>query len=375
MPFGHTPASWSNTVSEQICDYRADGRCALPDAQLPKSTILPWGNPSATVAFLLTRAEARQLTYAKWEERTAGTVALMRRAHAKLRTRLKSGLAVWVHVADSGRDQLPLPVHPPWGVTLSDGRRARRGRGRLVSRLLGLRLARRRLRRRHHEPRRICAVARPRRAAAARTPLRPQAFFAGNARWHPVRSLLVNQSREMPDWLDVRDVATDAAGGVVDAAAAVPFADAAQWEVLLDVPGGGWSGRLKFLPLLGRPLVVIDRREWDWISGAVLRPYEHYRPVAATTRGPGNGVDTKYSLDIDDLFAQLAWVRDNAHEAALMAERARRAVLDALHDDAVDAQAARVLARHAAAAMRSGRRIWTPTGACPTLWGSSRSFS
>ena len=119
MPFGHTPASWSNTLAEQVCDYRADGRCALPDAQLPKSTILPWGNPSATVAFLLTRAEARQLTYAKWEERTAGTVALMHRAHAKLRTRLKSGLTVWVHVADSGRDQLPLPVHPPWGVTLS----------------------------------------------------------------------------------------------------------------------------------------------------------------------------------------------------------------------------------------------------------------
>ena len=60
MPFGHTPASWANTLSEQVCDYRADGRCALPDAQLPKSTILPWGNPSATVAFLLTRAEARQ---------------------------------------------------------------------------------------------------------------------------------------------------------------------------------------------------------------------------------------------------------------------------------------------------------------------------
>ena len=77
------------------------------------------------------------------------------------------------------------------------------------------------------------------------------------------------------EWLDVRDVATDAAGGVVDAGAAVPFADAAQWEVLLDVPGGGWSGRLKFLPLLGRPLVVIDRREWDWISGAVLRPYNY----------------------------------------------------------------------------------------------------
>ena len=40
-----------------------------------------------------------------------------------------------------------------------------------------------------------------------------------------------------------------------------------------------------------------------------------------------------------------------------MAERARRAVLDALHDDAVDAQAARVLARHAAAAMKKRRPI------------------
>ena len=369
MPFGHTPASWSNTVSEQICDYRADGRCALPDAQLPKSTILPWGNPSATVAFLLTRAEARQLTYAKWEERTAGTVALMRRAHAKLRTRLKSGLAVWVHVADSGRDQLPLPVHPPWGVTLSTvGARDAAAADLFPDysvcgwRAVGF----------DADTTTLAEFAQSLVLAGllpARAPLRPQAFFAGNARWHPVRALLVNQSRETPDWLDVRDVATDAAGGVVDTAAAVPFADAAKWEVLLDVPGGGWSGRLKFLPLLGRPLVVIDRRDWDWVSGAVLRPYEHYRPVAATTRGPGNGVDTKYSLDIDDLFDQLAWVRNNAHEAALMAERARRAVLDALHDDAVDAQAARVLARHAAAAMKERPPDLDADGSVPDFVG------
>ena len=203
-----------------------------------------------------------------------------------------------------------------------DGRRARRGRGRLVSRLLGSRLAAVGF---DADTTTLAEFAQSLVLAGllpARAPLRPQAFFAGNARWHPVRSLLVNQSRETPEWLDVRDVATDAAGGVVDAGAAVPFADAAQWEVLLDVPGGGWSGRLKFLPLLGRPLVVIDRRGTGF--GAVLRPYEHYRPVAATTRGPGNGVDTKYSLDIDDLFAQLAWVRNNAHEAALMAERAAR---------------------------------------------------
>ena len=221
---------------------------------------------------------------------------------------------MWVHVADSGRDQLPLPVHPPWGVTLSTVGARDAAAADLFPNYRSAAGA----------PSASTPTPRPSPSLPqslvlagllpARAPLRPQAFFAGNARWHPVRSLLVNQSREMPDWLDVRDVATDAAGGV-DASAAVPFADASQWEVLLDVPGGGWSGRLKFLPLLGRPLVVIDRREWDWISGAVLRPYEHYRPVAATTRGPGNGVDTKYSLDIDDLFAQLAWVRNNAHEA------------------------------------------------------------
>ena len=91
--------------------------------------------------------------------------------------------------------------------------------------------------------------------------------------------------------------------------------------------------------------------------------------MAATTRGPGNGVDTKYSLDIDDLFDQLAWVRNNAHEAALMAERARRAVLDALHDDAVDAQAARVLARHAAAAMKERPPDLDADGSVPDFVG------
>ena len=114
----------------------------------------------------------------------------------------------------------------------------------------------------------------------ARTRLQPQAFFAGNEEMHPVRAQLRALSERAPSQLTVRHVPPyDADGPRQFAPAHVPFERLAEWAILLDAPGGGWSGRLKFLPLLQRPLIVLDRAAWGWADGALLEPYVHYRPV------------------------------------------------------------------------------------------------
>ena len=101
----------------QVCAFRPDGAChSLDDA---RATNRPGGLPSVTLGFLLSSRNASQYHYAKWEERSRGTATLMRRAAAQLDFVRGRPLDVWVHVADAGWPELPLPMHAaPQGVTL-----------------------------------------------------------------------------------------------------------------------------------------------------------------------------------------------------------------------------------------------------------------
>ena len=60
------------------------------------------------------------------------------------------------------------------------------------------------------------------------------------------------------------------------------------------------------------------------------------------------------------MFTQLAWCRDHPRAAAAMARRALRRALETLSDEAVDAQAVRVL--RAAAAQKGLLQVTDPKG-------------
>jgi hypothetical protein len=104
-------------VSGQVCAYRPSGAChSLDDARV---THRPTGLPSVTLGFLLSSCNASQYHYAKWEERSRGTAALMRRAATQLDFARDRPLDLWIHVADAGWPELPLPINAaPRGVTL-----------------------------------------------------------------------------------------------------------------------------------------------------------------------------------------------------------------------------------------------------------------
>jgi hypothetical protein len=294
---------------------------------------------------MLNDTDVTQYHYAKWEERSLGTATLVQRAHRRIASSLRRGpLDVWINVADAGYPTLPLPQNPsPSSVTLETVASTREDANLLfpdysVARWSAL----------GYDGGQPLAefVASLIRAGARPAPrkLRRTAFWAGNAEMHPVRGRLLELARERPRDLEIRHVAPDSMAGARPDGW-VSFARLAEWEVLLDVPGGGWSGRLKFLPLLRRPLIVLHRDAWGWADGSVLRPYEHYRPVKG--RISGEHAAARYALDEADLWEQLRWCREHKAEAAAMAQRAMRASLAALTDEAVDAQAVRALRRRA----------------------------
>ena len=65
--------------------------------------------------------------------------------------------------------------------------------------------------------------------------------FQGNTEMHPVRGRLLDLARERPDMLEIRHVPPT--GTSAPPAEWLPFERLADWEILIDVPGGGWSGR------------------------------------------------------------------------------------------------------------------------------------
>ena len=102
----------------QVCAYRPSGAChSLDDA---RATHRPGGSPSVTLGFLLSSRNASQYHYAKWEERSRGTAALMRRAAVQLDINFARGrpLDVWVHQYGQSA---PVAV-PGLGSCASSGR-------------------------------------------------------------------------------------------------------------------------------------------------------------------------------------------------------------------------------------------------------------
>jgi len=328
-------------MARQICVFRQGGAChSLDDSRV---THRPGGLPSVTLAFLLSSRNASQYHYAKWEERSRGTAALMHRAAAQLDFARGRPLDVWVHVADAGWPELPLPINAaPRGVTLETVASSRAAAASLFPdySLAGWEAIG--YDHREHSLRSFVETLLLAGQRPTAAPLRPQAVFVGNELMHPVRTQLRSLAQQWPAWLDVRHVPPyDADGARQYSAEHVDFPRLAEWAILLDVPGGGWSGRLKFLPLMQRPLLVLDRAAWGWADGAALEPYAHYRPVRAAIAG--SHVGQTYALDTQDLFTQLAWCRDNPRAAAAMAQRALRRTLETLIDEAVDSQAVHVL--------------------------------
>jgi hypothetical protein len=79
-----------------------------------------------------------------------------------------------------------------------------------------------------------------------------------------------------------------------------------RYSILIDIEGGGYSGRLKHLLWSHRPLLLVDRPHKEYFF-KYLNEWEHYIPV---------------KRDLSDLVEKTRWVMNNYDKACVIAENA-----------------------------------------------------
>jgi hypothetical protein len=79
-----------------------------------------------------------------------------------------------------------------------------------------------------------------------------------------------------------------------------------KYSILIDIEGGGYSGRLKHLLWSHRPLLLVDRPHKEFFF-EFLKEWEHYIPV---------------KRDLSDLIEKTKWCLDNYDEALKISENA-----------------------------------------------------
>lgn len=86
--------------------------------------------------------------------------------------------------------------------------------------------------------------------------------WRGSSSMHPVRSMIINQFNRINNPLfDIRDTPPDP-----DNNSFIQMKDLTKWAILCDMPGRGYSARLKYLLRAHRPVVVFEREEWDAVT-------------------------------------------------------------------------------------------------------------
>ena len=138
-----------------------------------------------------------------------------------------------------------------------------------------------------------------------------RAFWIG-ANTHQSRSTLMNISRIHPDKVHaimhqtVNNNLKNDSDFVYDHNVFVSLQDHTKYKYLIDMPGAGWSARVKYLMFSRRPLFIINRLNWDWATWD-LEEWKHFIPVKS---------------DVSDLIEKIEWAENNPLEAKKIADQA-----------------------------------------------------
>lgn len=102
-------------------------------------------------------------------------------------------------------------------------------------------------------------------------PLYSSIVWRGSSALHPIREFVTKECSKLnnPE-IDIKDVPPETTNESF-----VHMKDLTQWAILCDMPGRGFSGRLKYLLHAYRPTVVFERHEWDAIT-MLLEPGEDF---------------------------------------------------------------------------------------------------
>jgi hypothetical protein len=138
-------------------------------------------------------------------------------------------------------------------------------------------------------------------------------FWIGQSS-HWTRPKLCNISQQYPDKIHAKMLEWN--NFIIPQDDMVTLEDHTKYKYLIDLPGQGYSARIKYLLFSKRPLFIVDREYHDWIS-CHLKPWIHYIPV-----------DDK-NLE-HDLLNKLEWAQQNPIKAQHIAECASQYITNQL---------------------------------------------
>jgi len=128
--------------------------------------------------------------------------------------------------------------------------------------------------------------------------------WRGSASMHPVREFIVGESAKLDSSkIDVKDTPPDSGNDSF-----ISMRDLTKWAILCDMPGRGFSGRLKYLLHAYRPVIVFERHEWD-AATMQLEPGVHYVSCPPDTQVFTHTVDKIFSKYEHFISASVSTVR------------------------------------------------------------------
>ncbi|MBP2658225.1 MAG: hypothetical protein H6Q69_1257 [Firmicutes bacterium] len=129
-----------------------------------------------------------------------------------------------------------------------------------------------------------------------------QCFWIGNVSMHKTREVLCELAEQYPQLLKAVGMGwkSNTINFNADTMTTqyVSLPDHAKYKFLIDIRGLGWSGRLKFLLHLKRPIIIVDRPYQEFYF-PYLKPFQNYIPVQA---------------DLSDFIEKLKWLNENKEE-------------------------------------------------------------
>jgi hypothetical protein len=105
-------------------------------------------------------------------------------------------------------------------------------------------------------------------------PLYDVLFWAGNINVHPSRKLFYDKFKNIPGY-EIHFIDPDKDNYLQNI---ISLKDHAKYKYLIDIEGRGYSGRLKYLLMMGR-VVFVQERKWKAYYEYELEPFIHYVPI------------------------------------------------------------------------------------------------
>lgn len=122
-------------------------------------------------------------------------------------------------------------------------------------------------------------------------------IWIGNPNTHPTRNILLNISKNFPNYISANSMQwlSSEKGKMQKTSKFITLYDHAKYKYLIDIQGCGYSGRLKILFWLKRPIFIVKRKHQEFYFSK-LKEWNNFIPIKE---------------DLSDLISKYKYIENN----------------------------------------------------------------